>query len=127
VVTGARYRRDALDARANTTRVLQSLARAGLAWVDVSTGRFLVCELKTATSRASSRDRAGGIVVLDVARRTRAECSARSTTERVDRSEREEWRFERDAALRALRRHFKVATLEASASRRLARRSAPAR
>jgi DNA mismatch repair protein MutS len=116
VTAGTITEEDALDARANN--YLASLfvagARAGLAWVDVSTGRFAVCEL-------SSRDVEG-----ELARVAPAELLCATTlperapelAELLDRqpdlhrTEREDWRFDRDTALRALRRHFKVATLE---------------
>ncbi len=89
-------------------------AIAGLAWVDVSTGRFQVADV------------ALDGVVDELARIQPAELLWPSGIEdhhpelagelgrllgpRV--SERDAWRFERDTARRGLERHFKVATLE---------------
>ncbi|MFT5285531.1 MAG: DNA mismatch repair protein MutS [Planctomycetota bacterium] len=122
VTPGTLTEEHALDARANN--YLASLwpggdrkkgeSMAGLAWIDLSTGRFQVCQIPHAN------------IVDEVARIQPAELLWPSGIEdqhpelagelgrmlgpRV--SERDVWRFERDTAQRGLRRHFNVATLE---------------
>jgi len=122
VTPGTLTEEHALDARASNYLAClwpggerkKGEALAGLAWVDVSTGRFQVCEV------------ALDGVVDEIARIQPAELLWPSGIEdnhpeltgelgrllgpRV--SERDLWRFERDTARRGLERHFKVATLE---------------
>jgi DNA mismatch repair protein MutS len=86
----------------------------GLAWVDLSTGRFLAAELPAA-SVADEVGRIGPAELIwsesvdehhpELAAELRHELGPRVGT-------REPWRFERDAMQRAVERHFKVQTLE---------------
>ncbi len=116
VTPGTLTEENALDAR--ESNYLASLVvvrdRAGLAWVDLSTGRMQGCEL------AQER------VLDELARLAPAELLVSPETleanpdwkaEIVDHmgvalTEREAWRFARDGALRALTRHFRVKSLE---------------
>ena len=116
VTAGTLTEEEALDARENNDLACVYVAEdgAGLAWVDVSTGRFAVSE----------SDAAG--IADEVARVQPAEIIWQSGLEedhpalaaelrkqlgpRI--SEREEWRFDREGGLRALKKHFKVKTLE---------------
>ena len=116
VTPGTITEEDALDRRVHN--YLASLHcdrdRAGLAWVDLSTGRFEVADLGPAQ------------VVDEVARVMPAELLwSPSSAERQPEvtgelakllgpriGERDEWRFARDTGLRTLQRHFKVSTLE---------------
>src|SRR6185436_15977985 len=107
---------NALDARASNylASLVVERGRAGLAWVDLSTGRLQACEL------AEER------VLDELARLAPSELLAapellqqrdawrKELTERlgVSVTEREAWRFARDGALRALTRHFRVKGLE---------------
>jgi len=116
VTPGTLTEENALEAR--EPNFLASLwcreRRAGLAWVDLSTGRFQVCELDA------------GRVADEVARIRPAELLWPGDFER-DHAElaaelgaqvgpavcaRDEWRFAPDTALRVLQRHFAVRTLE---------------
>jgi len=115
VTAGTLTEEDALDARASNW--LASVAvdgkRAGLAWVDVSTGRFQVAELDP-----------GGLedqlARLDPAELLWGEGLSEARPELAPLSERmgprlslrDSWRFEREACRRALHEHFKVKTLE---------------
>ncbi len=104
--------------RASENNFLASLfaegERAGIAWVDLSTGRFHVCELGV----AALLDELGRIAPAELLwspsfQERRPELAAELHRQLGPRlSERPPWRFERDAARRALTRHFKVATLE---------------
>ncbi len=116
VTAGTITEENALDARESNflASVCVDGDRAGLAWVDVSTGRFLACDV------------AAGRLADEVARIQPAELlwdpelhgRAPEVAVEVEKqlgprlSEREPWRFERDAAWKALTRHFQVATLE---------------
>jgi DNA mismatch repair protein MutS len=116
VTAGTITEEDALDARANNYLACLHVgsARAGLAWVDLSTGRFLVCESKASDVESELARIAPAELLCSTSLVERAPDLYGSLERQTElhRSEREEWRFERDAALRALRRHFKVATLE---------------
>jgi DNA mismatch repair protein MutS len=119
VTAGTITEEDALDACENNYLAClhvpsQAGARAGLAWVDLSTGSLSACELGPAE------------IADEIARIQPAELLwpaggwerepelaaelARQLGPRI--SEREEWRFDPGAARRTLLRHFKVATLE---------------
>ncbi|MCB9914609.1 MAG: DNA mismatch repair protein MutS [Planctomycetes bacterium] len=116
VTPGTLTEENALDARANN--YLASLwvgeRAAGIAWVDVSTGRFHVTEV----ARARLADELARIAPAELLWcpdlvRDDPELSVelqRAFGPRL--SERDPWRFERDTARRALLAHFKVATLE---------------
>ena len=116
VTAGTITEEDALDSRQpNHLAGLHAEGdRAGLAWVDLSTGRLRVLEIhaekivdelaqlapaELLASAALLQDRE------DLAAAIRAEAGARLT-------ERDPWCFDRDAALRLLLEHFKVASLE---------------
>ena len=116
VTAGTITEEDVLDARASNW--LASLAldkkRAGLAWVDVSTGRFHACELgHDEIEDELARLAPAEIVWSEGLEETHAELVgpiARRMGPGV--TQREPWRFEHDACLRALEKHFEVATLE---------------
>ncbi|MFT7680258.1 MAG: DNA mismatch repair protein MutS, partial [Planctomycetota bacterium] len=116
VTAGTITEEDALDSRANN--YLASLAvvdkRAGLAWVDLSTGRFQVAEL----ALEDLEDELARVAPAEVLWSEDLEARAPEIASRVAPnlgariSERAPWRFEHDACLRALCAHFKVRTLE---------------
>jgi DNA mismatch repair protein MutS len=107
---------EALDARANN--YLASVAlhgkRIGLAWVDVSTGRFSATE----TSLERAADELARIAPAELLCATTLAERAGELHAEIERlcaqscTLREDWRFEQGSMLRALLRHFKVATLE---------------
>jgi DNA mismatch repair protein MutS len=116
VTPGTLTEENALDARA--AHFLASLVlergRAGLAWVDLSTGRLQTCELDEARvldelARVSPSELLVAPEVLAERPAWRAELVARLGTALT---EREAWRFARDGALRALTRHFRTKGLE---------------
>jgi DNA mismatch repair protein MutS len=116
VTAGTITEEDALDARA--PNYLASLAvdgkRAGVAWVDVSTGRFLATEIASADvedelARIAPAELLSAEGLLERAPALHDALEAQFGTRR---SERAAWRFERDACLRALCAQFKVKTLE---------------
>jgi len=89
-------------------------AACGLAWVDLSTGRFLAAELP-ASSVVDEIGRIGPAELLcsESLAENHAELEDELRAELGPRiSKREPWRFERDAMLRAVEKHFKVQTLE---------------
>jgi DNA mismatch repair protein MutS len=116
VTAGTITEEDALDARANN--FLASLfvhqGRAGLAWVDLSTGRFQVEDL-AADQLQDELGRLAPAELLwcedlphddpELGEALESELGPRITA-------RPAWRFERGAAERALCEHFKVKTLE---------------
>ena len=116
VTAGTLTEEDALDAREHNDLACAyvSPVGAGLAWVDVSTGRFAVSELapEQVADEVARVQPAELIVAADLEERFPALARefAAQLGPRV--SAREEWRFDRDGALRALTRHFKVKTLE---------------
>ncbi|MCC7014390.1 MAG: DNA mismatch repair protein MutS [Planctomycetes bacterium] len=116
VTAGTITEEDALDARANNflASVFVAGTKAGLAWVDVSTGRFQVSEVAQ-RELESELGRIGPAEVLcstTLGERFPEVDRALRNLAGVCRSEREDWRFDRATAVRALSRHFKVATVE---------------
>jgi DNA mismatch repair protein MutS len=116
VTAGTLTEEEALDAREPNwlSAVHLEAERAGLAWVDLSTGRFLVSEL-SAGALADEIARIGPAELLwssDCPEQHPAvsEAIRRLLGRRI--SEREPWRFARDGALRALQAQLGVATLE---------------
>lgn len=87
---------------------------AGLAWVDVSTGRFHVATLgSSALIDELARIAPAELLWSPELAGDAPELAAELEREYGPRlTERDPWRFERDTASRALTRHFKVATLE---------------
>jgi DNA mismatch repair protein MutS len=116
VTAGTITEEDALDAReANHLASLHLDGdRAGLAWVDLSTGRLRV--LETAASAVVdelSRLAPAELLVSTDALPARPELADSVRAELGPRiTERDPWCFDREAALRTLMRHFKVASLE---------------
>jgi DNA mismatch repair protein MutS len=116
VTAGTLTEEEALDAREPNWLAAAHLdgERAGLAWVDLSTGRFLVAEL----ARGELVDELSRIAPAEVlwspAAAERAPELDLELTRLFGRrlTAREAWRFARDAAQRALARQLKVATLE---------------
>jgi len=116
VTPGTLTEENVLDARRNNYLASVWIGRdgAGLAWVDLSTGRFHVAEAEPQRV-LDEVGRIGPAELLlpndleesqpSLAAALRADLGPRVTA-------RDPWRFERDAALRALRKHFEVATLE---------------
>jgi len=116
VTAGTITEEDALLARENN--YLASLFRAkkdaALAWVDVSTGRFQACRVPHAGLEDElARVAPAELLVPEALRSEQPELAQRLTDLLGQRlTEREDWRFGRDACARALLRHFKVASLE---------------
>jgi DNA mismatch repair protein MutS len=116
VTAGTITEEDALDARENNylAGVFLAGARAGLAWVDVSTGRFAVAECATeAVGDELARIQPAELVLPAGVGEEHPELAAeleRQLGPRV--SEREDWRFEAEGAVRALQKHFRVKSLE---------------
>ncbi len=116
VSAGTLTEEEALDARANNYLASVCVVgdRVGLAWVDLSTGRLCAseCELARAGDELARIAPAELLCAATIAER------APKLAEEIERvlgprcTEREEWRFEREAMRRALQRHFQVATLE---------------
>lgn len=116
VTAGTITEEDALDAR--EPNFLASLhlgrERAGLAWVDLSTGRLAVAELSFGDV-ADELARIGPAELLQspaLLARDAALATELEHTLGPRLTERDEWRFDSDAARRTLHRHFKVKTLE---------------
>jgi DNA mismatch repair protein MutS len=115
VTPGTLTEENALDARASNylASLVVSGGRAGLAWVDLSTGRLQGCELEEAR------------VLDELARIAPAEllCAPELLAEHaawktelaehlgVSLTEREAWRFAQEGALRTLTRQFRVKNL----------------
>jgi len=116
VTPGTLTEENALDSRASN--FLAGLwvrgERAGLAWVDLSTGRFYASET---TARAVLDDLArvapAEILWCPDLVQEEPELAAELQKQYGQRlTERDLWRFDADTAERALKKHFKVATLE---------------
>jgi DNA mismatch repair protein MutS len=116
VTAGTITEEDALDSRANNFLAALSIAgaRAGLAWVDLSTGRFLVTEVATrdVESELGRIAPAELLCTSTLAEKQPNLLRALQNLPGMCRSEREEWRFDRSTAIRAIARHFKVASVE---------------
>ncbi len=116
VTAGTITEEDALNARENNylAALHCSGARAGIAWVDISTGRFQACEcaLRDVESEVGRIAPSELLVSATLDQKRPELAQALSGFQGLARSPREDWRFDRDTALRALARHFKVATVE---------------
>ena len=118
VTAGTITEEDALEARQSNwlaaLYVGASPARAGLAWLDVSTGRFLCAEFgPDAIEDELARLSPAELLVSETALVEGSELGAllhRRLGSRL--TERDAWRFERDAAQRALHTQLGVASLE---------------
>ncbi len=117
VTAGTISEEEALEAREPNWLAclhLEGDGRAGLSWVDLSTGRFLVSE----PSRGAVLDelsRIGPAELLcsaDLPKLAPDLAAEVSILLRDRLTRRDPWRFARDGALRALRAQLKVATLE---------------
>jgi len=116
VTPGTLTEEDALDARRHNDLAALWVEKGGvgLAWVDVSTGRFRVAELSAATA-LDEIARIGPAELLMPAGlpQKHAELASELGVQLGRRlGTREDWRFARDTGQRALQRHFQVATLE---------------
>ncbi|MAE27570.1 MAG: DNA mismatch repair protein MutS [Planctomycetes bacterium] len=116
VTAGTLTEEEALDARrANFLAALHvTEGGAGLAWVDVSTGRFFVAEAPTERleDELARVGAAEALISTDLANaHPRAEELARRALDQ-GLVEREAWEFDRTGALRALKAQFQVSTLE---------------
>jgi DNA mismatch repair protein MutS len=116
VTPGTLTEENALDARASN--YLASLVvvggRAGLAWVDLSTGRLQACELDEERvldeiARIAPAELLGAPELLTERAGWKEELGERLG---IALTEREAWRFTPDTAMRALTRHFRVKSLE---------------
>src|SRR5262245_43581260 len=116
VTPGTLTEENALDAR--KTNDLASLVvlrgRAGLAWVDLSTGRMRACELAEERvldelARLAPSELLISPETLEAHPRWKTELTQHL---HVALTEREAWRFAHETALRALTRHFRVKGLE---------------
>lgn len=116
VTAGTITEEDALDSRASNW--LASLAvdgkNAGLAWVDISTGRFHVAEIDRDDLDDELARLAPAEILLqeDLSEAQPELASALEVGYASALSPRDSWRFERGACRRVLERHFKVKTLE---------------
>jgi len=116
VTPGTLTEENALDARASNhlaSLVLEG-GRAGLAWVDLSTGRLQACELDEARvldelARVAPSELLLAPEVLAERGAWKGELVEHLG---VSLTEREAWRFAREGALRTLTRHFRVKGLE---------------
>ena len=116
VTAGTLTEESALDARSSNflAAVWVSGDQAGLAWVDLSTGRFHAAE----SSRRSLVDDLARIAPAEVLWCPDLVQSAPEVATELQKqlgerlSERDLWRFDRDTTRRALLDHFRVATLE---------------
>ena len=116
VTAGTITEEDALDAREHN--YLASLhaapAGAGLAWVDVSTGRMRASELPLSeVADEVSRISPAELLLAETADESFPELASELRRELGPRiTERDPWRFDSDGARRALFAHFRVASLE---------------
>ena len=116
VTAGTITEEEALDAREHNYLASLHLDgdRAGLAWVDLSTGRLEACEL----AKGQVADELARVLPAELLRCSSLALDDPDLDAELERllegrvSEREPWRFERETSLRALQRHFKVSTLE---------------
>jgi len=116
VTAGTLTEEDALEARENNyllaLHVMGELS--GLAWVDLSTGRMRTSEVPRARA-AEEVARIGPAELLcsNLLEQSQPALAAELRDQLGPRiSARDPWSFDRDGALRALTKHFKVATLE---------------
>jgi len=116
VTPGTLTEENALDARASNylASVVLVGGRAGLAWVELSTGRMQGCDIDEARvldelARLSPAELLLAPEVLQQHPDWKTELEEHIG---VALSEREAWRFAADGALRALTRHFRVQSLE---------------
>jgi DNA mismatch repair protein MutS len=120
VTAGTLTEEDALDARASNYLLAfwprprkEREARNGLAWVDVSTGRFHTCDVDD----AGLLDQLARIAPAEVLLPFDAldpDSAAHTSVARLPHtrlSDRDAWRFDREAMRRVLERHFGVRTL----------------
>ncbi|MDP6408507.1 MAG: DNA mismatch repair protein MutS [Planctomycetota bacterium] len=116
VTQGTLTEEDVLDARVNNylAAVVVAGGTAGIAWVDLSTGRLQVSEVEA----AQLLDELGRIAPAELlwspaADERHPEIAAEVRSQLgAGLSERDPWRFEEECTLRALKKHFGVATLE---------------
>jgi DNA mismatch repair protein MutS len=88
-------------------------ARAGIAWVDLSTGRFLVDDVeKDRLPETASRVEPAELLLPESAREDEPLREALSREGRTVLALRPDWEFERAGAVRSLRDQFGVRTLE---------------
>jgi len=116
VTPGTLTEENALESR--TSNYLASLwvrgDRAGISWVDISTGRFHTAEV-AAASVIDELERIAPAELLwcpDLASEEEELAAELRSSYGPRLTERDPWRFERDTAFRALLKHFKVASLE---------------
>ena len=116
VTPGTLTEENALDARASNylASLVLERGRAGLAWVDLSTGRLQACELAEERvldelARLAPSELLASPELLDAHAAWKQELTEHLG---VSVTEREAWRFAHDGALRALTRHFRVKALE---------------
>ena len=115
VTAGTITEENALDARASNYLVALSQGKhqTGLAWVDLSTGRFHVAEV---TPREAG-DVLAGLAAAECLVAPSVEQSNPALWNELDRqfgarlTFREDWRFDADSMLRVTKRHFGVQTL----------------
>ena len=116
VTAGTLTEEEALDARANNYLAALHLDGevAALAWVDLSTGRLRA----TAVPASQAPDELARIAPAELLRSPSVGTLHPELEEELERSfgprltEREDWRFDRDGALRTLKRQLGVQTLE---------------
>jgi DNA mismatch repair protein MutS len=116
VTPGTLTEEDALDARSNNylAAVWVARERAGLAWVDLSTGRLQGAELEARRivdeiARVAPSELLAAPELWSTDEGLQGELSERLG---ITLTERESWRFDPETAERTLTRHFKVKGLE---------------
>jgi len=116
VTPGTLTEENALDARASNylASLVLERERAGLAWVDLSTGRMQACEIDEARVLDELARLAPSELLIAPETLAAREAWRTELGEHlgVSLTEREAWRFARDGALRALTRHFRVKGLD---------------
>ncbi|MEY2784451.1 MAG: mismatch repair protein MutS [Planctomycetota bacterium] len=116
VTAGTITEEDVLNARENNYLVALHTHgnRAGLAWVDLSTGRMMVSEieLERISEELARIAPAELLCSLDLEGREPGVWKEITALLGPRLSTRDPWCFERDASLRALKKHFRVSTLE---------------
>ena len=115
VTAGTLTEEDALDARASNwlASLVVEKAGVGLAWVDVSTGRFLVSKIQPAQIEDQlARLDPAELLWVDGVQEVHPDLKPIAERLGARLSTRDGWRFEREACRRVLHDHFKVATLE---------------
>ena len=116
VTAGTITEEEALDAREHNylACLVRSAERDGIAWVDLSTGRFQVLAIEPASTSDEIARIGPAELLLSTELATSEDPQLVSIRARLGPrvSERDAWRFDRESALRRLCAHFGVASLQ---------------